>query len=85
MRASQAASNQKRPSTIFEPGGGSSTPGSGPAITVTSDATFVRVLIVPAVMSLLGDFNWWAPHPLRARHSWAGLGETGARSGGEPA
>jgi RND superfamily putative drug exporter len=29
------------------------------------DATIVRIYLVPAVMSLLGDRNWWAPGPLR--------------------
>lgn len=30
-------------------------------------------------MRILGDYNWWAPRPLRALHRWAGLGELGAR------
>lgn len=29
------------------------------------DATVVRIYLVPAVMSLLGRWNWWAPGPLR--------------------
>ncbi len=35
------------------------------------DATMARMLLVPAVMRLLGDANWWAPAPLcrfYARH-----------------
>jgi putative drug exporter of the RND superfamily len=28
------------------------------------DATIVRIYLVPAVMSLLGKWNWWAPGPL---------------------
>jgi RND superfamily putative drug exporter len=35
------------------------------AIAVTLDATLVRVLIVPAVMRLFGNLNWWAPRSLR--------------------
>jgi RND superfamily putative drug exporter len=31
------------------------------AIAVALDATVVRVLVVPATMRLLGDWNWWAP------------------------
>lgn len=31
------------------------------ALAVALDATLVRVLIVPATMRLLGDWNWWAP------------------------
>ena len=36
-------------------------------------ATIVRALIVPAVMRLLGRYNWWAPNPLRWLHSRSGL------------
>ena len=31
------------------------------AIAVFVDATIVRVLLVPATMRLLGEWNWWAP------------------------
>ncbi len=48
--------------------------GIGLAIAVALDATIVRVLIVPAVMRLLGHFNWWAPAPLRTLHRRAGFG-----------
>ena len=51
--------------------------GIGLAVAVTLDATIVRALIVPAVMRILGDYNWWAPHPLRWLHQRAGLGEFG--------
>jgi len=51
--------------------------GVGLAIAVAIDATLVRALVVPAVMRLLGDFNWWAPHPLRWLHQRAGLGDYG--------
>jgi RND superfamily putative drug exporter len=51
--------------------------GIGLAIAVAIDATVVRVLIVPAVMRLLGDYNWWAPRPLRALHRRARLGDFG--------
>jgi RND superfamily putative drug exporter len=47
--------------------------GIGLAIAVALDATIVRVLIVPAVMRLLGHYNWWAPAPLRALRRRAGL------------
>ncbi len=29
------------------------------------DATVVRIYLVPAIMSLLGKWNWWAPGPLQ--------------------
>jgi RND superfamily putative drug exporter len=35
--------------------------GVGMAIAVLVDATIVRVLLVPATMRLLGDWNWYAP------------------------
>ena len=35
--------------------------GVGMAIAVALDATVVRVLVVPATMRLMGDWNWWAP------------------------
>jgi RND superfamily putative drug exporter len=45
------------------------------AVAVAVDATLVRVLLVPATMTLLGDWNWWAPGPLRRLHSRIGLRE----------
>ena len=39
--------------------------GVGMAVAVIADATLVRALVVPAVMRLLGDANWWAPRWLR--------------------
>lgn len=38
------------------------------AVTVFIDATLVRMLLVPASMTLLGRHNWCAPRPLRALH-----------------
>jgi putative drug exporter of the RND superfamily len=35
------------------------------AVTVLVDATLVRMLLVPATMTLLGRWNWWAPAPMR--------------------
>ena len=35
------------------------------AICVAVDATLVRLLLVPATMTVLGDWNWWAPGPLK--------------------
>ncbi|MDN4489408.1 MMPL family transporter [Demequina sp. SYSU T00068] len=42
--------------------------GVGLAFAVLLDATVVRMLLVPATMTLLGDWNWWAPAPLRRLH-----------------
>jgi putative drug exporter of the RND superfamily len=37
----------------------------GMAVGVMIDATVVRALLVPSLMRLLGEWNWWAPAPLR--------------------
>jgi RND superfamily putative drug exporter len=39
--------------------------GVGLAFAVLLDATLVRLLLVPATMTLLGKWNWWAPKPLK--------------------
>ena len=41
----------------------------GMAVGVILDATVVRALLVPALMRLLGELNWWAPRPLRWLHA----------------
>ncbi|WP_083975677.1 MMPL family transporter [Kitasatospora mediocidica] len=45
------------------------------AVAVAVDATLVRCLLVPAAMSLFGEFNWWAPAPLRKLYARFGLRE----------
>jgi len=45
------------------------------AIAVAVDATLVRMILVPATMTLLGPANWWAPAPLRRLHQRLGLHE----------
>ena len=35
--------------------------GLGIALAVAIDATLVRALLVPSLMALLGDWNWWRP------------------------
>jgi RND superfamily putative drug exporter len=47
------------------------------AIAVTIDATLVRILLVPATMTLMGTWNWWAPGPLRRLHEKVGVSEQG--------
>ena len=49
--------------------------GIGMALAVVVDAAIVRSLLVPATMKLLGDWNWWAPAPLRRFHDRFGLHE----------
>ncbi|MEM9612022.1 MAG: MMPL family transporter [Actinomycetota bacterium] len=49
--------------------------GVGLALAVVVDAAIVRTLLVPATMKLLGEWNWWAPAPLRRLHDRIGLHE----------
>jgi RND superfamily putative drug exporter len=42
--------------------------GLGTALAVLIDATVIRALLVPSLMELLGEWNWWAPAPLRRLH-----------------
>ncbi len=41
--------------------------GLGLATAVFIDATIVRIVLVPATMKLLGDWNWWFPAWLERR------------------
>ena len=45
------------------------------AVAVLLDATIVRMLLVPATMTILGQWNWWAPTPLRRWHAAHALTE----------
>jgi RND superfamily putative drug exporter len=49
--------------------------GVGLVVAVLLDATLVRMLLVPATMTLLGDRNWWAPPALRRWHERYGITE----------
>jgi uncharacterized membrane protein YdfJ with MMPL/SSD domain len=49
--------------------------GIGYAAAVLIDATLVRALLVPALMRLFGDWNWWAPAPLRRFQQRHGFSE----------
>ena len=44
-------------------------------LAIAIDATLVRMLLVPATMSVLGSANWWAPAPLRRLHERWGITE----------
>ena len=37
---------------------------TGLATGILLDATIIRALLVPALMTLFGSWNWWLPHPL---------------------
>ena len=47
--------------------------GLGIAFAILLDATVIRALLVPALMRLLGDLNWWAPRWLKWAHRKVGL------------
>jgi RND superfamily putative drug exporter len=51
--------------------------GVGTALAVLIDASIIRALLVPALMELLGKWNWWAPRPLRRLHDRFGISESG--------
>jgi uncharacterized membrane protein YdfJ with MMPL/SSD domain len=51
--------------------------GVGTALAVLIDASLIRALLVPSLMELLGEWNWWAPKPLRRLHQRFGLSDTG--------
>ncbi|WP_179965401.1 MMPL family transporter [Mycolicibacterium psychrotolerans] len=42
--------------------------GLGLALAVLIDATVVRMVLLPAMMHLMGRWNWWAPAPLARLH-----------------
>lgn len=49
--------------------------GLGLAIAVAMDATIVRGVVVPSLMRILGQLNWWAPRPLASIYERLGLAE----------
>ena len=49
--------------------------GIGAVAAVLIDAFIVRTLLVPALMGLLGRWNWWSPPALRRLHRRIGIGE----------
>jgi uncharacterized membrane protein YdfJ with MMPL/SSD domain len=60
--------------------------GVGTALAVLIDATIIRALLVPSLMALLGQWNWWAPSWLRRIHQRIGFDESdGGEAGPSPA
>jgi RND superfamily putative drug exporter len=57
--------------------------GLGTALAVLIDASVIRALLVPSLMELLGEWNWWAPEPLRRLRARSQAGRGGGRT--EPA
>jgi putative drug exporter of the RND superfamily len=52
--------------------------GLGLATAILIDATIVRMVLVPATMSLLGDTNWWIPSGLDRRLPTIEIGDKAA-------
>lgn len=52
--------------------------GIGTVVGVLVDAFVVRALLVPALMGILGEWNWWAPGLLRRLHNRIGVSESPA-------
>lgn len=44
-------------------------------LAIALDASLVRMLLVPATMTVLGQANWWAPRSLRRLHERYGITE----------
>ncbi|WP_228973503.1 MMPL family transporter [Streptomyces sp. DH12] len=59
--------------------------GLGLALTVLVDAVVVRCLLAPAMMRLMGRFNWWAPPALSRLHARIGLTEEAHPAAAPPA
>lgn len=60
--------------------------GIGLTLAVLLDAFVIRGTLVPAFMRLAGEWNWWAPGPLRRFHQRFGISESvdlDAESGGD--
>ena len=49
--------------------------GLGLTVAVLVDAFLIRSILVPAFMRLAGEWNWWAPGPLRRLHNRIGFSE----------
>lgn len=52
--------------------------GLGTVVGVLVDASIVRALLVPSLMAILGEWNWWAPRFLRRLHGRLGVSEGGS-------
>jgi RND superfamily putative drug exporter len=49
--------------------------GVGTALAVAIDATIIRAFLVPALMVLLGEYNWWAPRWMKGIYDRFGIRE----------
>jgi putative drug exporter of the RND superfamily len=58
--------------------------GLGLTLAVVMDAFLIRGTLVPAFMRLAGEWNWWAPGPLRRIYDRWGISESVDLDGPEP-
>jgi RND superfamily putative drug exporter len=49
--------------------------GVGLTVAILVDATLVRMVLVPAFMHVMGEWNWWAPRWMTRLHNRLGLNE----------
>jgi RND superfamily putative drug exporter len=49
--------------------------GLGLTLAVLADATLVRMVLVPAFMQVMGEWNWWAPRWMKWLHHRLGLND----------
>ena len=55
--------------------------GLGLTLAILTDATLVRMVLVPAFMRMMGEWNWWSPRWLTRLHDRFGLDDGhGARA-----
>jgi RND superfamily putative drug exporter len=50
--------------------------GVGLAAAILIDATLIRAVVLPALMTVLGNANWWTPRWLRKREEINATEET---------
>jgi len=58
--------------------------GLGLTLAVLADATLVRMVLMPAFMRVLGEWNWWAPRRLARLHDRFGLDDGDATAVSRP-
>jgi RND superfamily putative drug exporter len=59
--------------------------GVGLAAAILLDATIIRAVVLPSLMTLLGPANWWAPRILRGRGRHAATGRDDTDADDRPA
>ena len=52
----------------------------GLAVAIALDATLVRLVLVPATMEIMGEWNWWLPGPIARVLPEANFEASGART-----